>query len=223
MERAQLARMVDLTLLSPTATPGQIAMLCGEAVALDVAAICISPSQLPLPAAALPPQIAVCTVVGFPSGAHRSCIKAAEAAQAVQDGATEIDMVIDLGAATAGRWDLVTKDIEAVRQAVPSPTVLKVIIESGALRDDEAIIKACEAAEHAGADFVKTSTGFHPDGGATLHAVSVMARAVGGRLGVKAAGGIADTQSAQAMIQAGATRIGCSNGRAIIEGLEHSG
>lgn len=217
MERDELARMIDHTLLAPTATPGQVAMLCAEAADLRVGAVCVSPSRLPLPADALPPGIATGTVIGFPSGAHRSSAKAAEAAQAVADGATELDMVIDLGLAGAELWDGVEADIAAVRAAVPEPLILKVIIESAALANDAAIVAACEAAERAGADFVKTSTGFHPAGGASVEAVALMARTVGGRLGVKASGGIRDAEAARAMVAAGATRIGCSASRAILQ------
>ena len=217
MERADLAKMIDHTLLSPGATAGQVALLCGEAVELGVAAVCVSPARLPLVDGALPTSIAVCTVVGFPSGAHRRTIKAAEAAQAGADGATEIDMVIDLGAATAGMWSVVEAEIAAVRAAIPGLT-LKVIIESAAL-DTTSIRAAASAAENAGADFVKTSTGFHPNGGATLEAVSLMAAVVGGRLGVKASGGIRDVATALAMVDAGATRLGCSATRSILDGL----
>lgn len=220
MERAELARMIDHTLLAPTATPGQIAMFCAEATELGVGAVCVSPNRLPLPHEALPPSIAACTVIGFPSGAHRSAVKAVEAAEAVTEGATEIDMVMDLGLAAAGMWTAVAADIAAVRAAVPAPLVLKVIIESAALADDHAIVAACRAAESAGADFVKTSTGFHPAGGASLHAVRVMAATVEGRLGVKASGGIRDVATALAMVDAGATRLGCSASKAILAGLE---
>jgi deoxyribose-phosphate aldolase len=211
--------MIDHTLLAPTATPGQVAMFCGEATHLGVGAVCVSPNQLPLTEHALPPAIAVCTVIGFPSGAHRSSAKAAEAAQAVADGAVELDMVIDLGLATSGLWHAVEADIAAVRAAAPD-VLLKVIIESAALQGPPAIVAACEAAEAAGADFVKTSTGFHPEGGASLPAVELMARTVDGRLGVKASGGIRDLPTALAMVDAGATRLGCSSSKAILEALD---
>lgn len=220
MDRADLARMIDHTLLAPDATPGQIALLCTEATELDVKAICVSPNRLPLPADALPSTTATATVIGFPSGAHRSSIKAAEAARAVADGADEVDMVIDLGLAAAGMWAAVEADIAAVRAAVPAPTTLKVIIESAYLGRRELIVAACRAAESAGADFVKTSTGFHPAGGASVGAVELMAATVGGRLGVKASGGIRDAVTAVAMVEAGATRLGCSASRAILAGLE---
>lgn len=211
--------MIDHTLLDPAATPGQIALLCGEASVLGVGAVCVAPNRLPLPVGGLPEQTAVCTVIGFPTGAHRSEVKAAEAVQAVVDGATELDMVIDLGFASAGMWNRVEADIAAVRRAAPATVLLKVIIESAALADDRSIVAACRAAESAGADFVKTSTGFHPAGGATLGAVALMAETVDGRLGVKASGGIRDLTTALAMIDVGATRLGCSASRVILEQL----
>ena len=161
--------------------------------------------------------VAVCTVVGFPSGAHPSSVKAAEAAQAVADGAVEVDMVIDLGLAKAGRWDAVEADVKAVKQAC-GDALLKVILESAALTLDE-VREACLACERAGADYVKTSTGFHPSGGASLDAVRTLAEPVGGRLGVKASGGIRDTATALAMVEAGATRLGLSGTRAVLDGL----
>lgn len=219
MQRRDLARILDHTLLAPTATPGQVAMLCAEAAELGVGAVCVSPNRLPLTHHALPDDTAVCTVIGFPSGAHHPGAKAAEAAHAVADGATELDMVIDLGLAWSGMWTAIEAEVAAVRAAAPAPLLLKVIIESAAQVDDHAIVAACQAAEAGGADFVKTSTGFHPQGGASLHAVELMARTVDGRLGVKASGGIRDTATALAMVDAGATRIGCSASRAILEGL----
>lgn len=219
MQRADLARIIDHTLLAPSATPGQIAMFCGEATELGVGAICVSPNRLPLPHDALPVGTSVCTVIGFPSGAHRSDAKAIEAAQAVRDGATELDMVIDQGLAAAGMWSAVEADIAAVRAAMPAELLLKVIIEASGLPSSRAVVDACRAAEAAGADFVKTSTGFHPNGGATLPAVELMAATVDGRLGVKASGGIRDTATALAMVEAGATRLGCSASRAILDGL----
>lgn len=222
MERERLARMIDHTLLAPTATDHAVAALCAEATDLGVAAVCMSPVRLPLAPGSLGPGVALCTVVGFPSGAHRSEVKAAEAARAVVDGADEVDMVIDLGAAVVGAWDRVEADIAAVRAAVPGDRILKVIIESAALLDElstDGIVAACQAAERAGADFVKTSTGFHPAGGASIEAVSTMAEVVDGRLGVKASGGIRDATAALSMIDAGATRLGCSASRAILDGL----
>jgi deoxyribose-phosphate aldolase len=211
---AQLVGMVDHTLLSPTATPADVAALAAEAAALGTYSICVSPAMLPL---AFVPGVKVATVCGFPSGKHVASIKAAEAAQAVADGADEVDMVIDLGLVKAGSLDATKAEIAAVRAAVPAPKVLKVIIESAALTDEE-IVGACEAAEAAGADFVKTSTGFHPAGGASAHAVALMARTVGGRLGVKASGGIRDWDTAVAMVEAGATRLGLSGTAAVLAG-----
>ena len=212
---AELARYVDHTLLSPTATDADVAALAAEAVQLGTWSICVSPSMLPLTVALGPVKLA--TVCGFPSGKHTATTKAAEAAESVAQGADEVDMVIDLGLLKAGRPELTQAEIAAVRAAVPSPTVLKVIIESAALTDDE-IVAACRAAEAAGADFVKTSTGFHPAGGASVHAVELMAATVGGRLGVKASGGIRDWATAVAMIEAGATRLGLSGTAAVLAG-----
>jgi deoxyribose-phosphate aldolase len=212
--RSEVAGMVDHTLLKPEATAAQVAALCDEARALGVLAVCVSPSMLPLDGAGL----VVATVCGFPSGKHTSAVKAVEAAAAVGAGADEVDMVIDVGAAVAGEIDAVRADIAAVRAAVPTPVVLKVIIESAAL-DDDTIVAVCRAAEAAGADFVKTSTGFHPAGGASAHAVRLMAETVGGRLGVKASGGIRSTETALEMVAAGATRLGLSGSATVLAGL----
>ncbi len=212
-----ISKMIDHTLLKPEATDDDIAALCAEANRFGVAAICLSPSRLPVAAGLLDDGIGIATVCGFPSGAHQPEAKAAEAALSVSLGATEIDMVVDLGAVKAGNWDAVEADVKAVRDAVTPPHIVKVIIESGALTDDE-IVRCCEAAERAGADYVKTSTGFHPSGGATIAAVELMARTVGGRLGVKASGGIRSRETAEAMIAAGATRLGTSSTEAILSG-----
>ncbi|MBO3096601.1 deoxyribose-phosphate aldolase [Cellulomonas dongxiuzhuiae] len=220
-----LARLVDHTLLKPEATRADVEALVAEGVRLGVYSVCVSPSFLPLE---VPvgldgaPDLLVATVCGFPSGKHHSDVKAAEAARAVRDGADEVDMVIDVGAAKEGRFGDVEQDIAAVRAAAPAPTVLKVIIESAALTDDE-IVGVCQAAEAAGADFVKTSTGFHPAGGATVHAVALMARTVGGRLGVKASGGVRTAADALAMVEAGATRLGLSGTAAVLAGLTADG
>jgi deoxyribose-phosphate aldolase len=211
---AGLARLVDHTLLAPEATRAEVRALVEEARRLGVLAVCVSPSMLPLAA----PGLRVATVCGFPSGAHHSAVKAAEAARAVADGADEVDMVIDLGAARAGAWAAVVADVAAVRGAVPRPGLVKVIIESAALREEE-IVAACRAAEEAGADFVKTSTGFHPAGGASERDVALMAATVGGRLGVKAAGGIRTASAALAMVRAGATRLGLSRTADVLAGL----
>jgi deoxyribose-phosphate aldolase len=216
--RSAVARMIDHTLLKPEATAADVAALCSEAADLGVFSVCVSPSRLPLAVGLLPAGIAVATVCGFPSGAHHATVKAAEAATSVTHGADEVDMVINLGLAKAGDWDGVTAEIAAVRAAVPAPRLVKVIIESAVLTDDE-IVAACRVAEVAGADFVKTSTGFHPAGGASAHAVRLMAQTVGGRLGVKASGGVRTTEAVLAVIEAGATRIGTSSSRALLAGL----
>ena len=213
--RAELARMIDHTLLKPEATAEQVADLAREAGELGTFSICVSPSQLVVQ---LPEGVKLATVCGFPSGAHAATVKAAEAADSVAAGVDEVDMVINLGLAKAGDWDAVQAEIAAVRESCPSNVVLKVIIESAALTDDQ-IVAACKASEAAGADFVKTSTGFHPAGGASVEAVRLMAETVGGRLGVKASGGIRDTATALAMVEAGATRLGLSGSRAVLDGL----
>ncbi|MEV0682970.1 deoxyribose-phosphate aldolase [Nocardia sp. NPDC050378] len=214
LTRADVAAMIDHTLLAPEATPAQVDDLIAEARKLGVYAICVSPSMLPVRA----PGLVVATVAGFPSGKHHSLIKGAEARLAVDSGAAEVDMVIDVGAAVAGDFAAVLTDIITVREAVEDRAVLKVIIESAALTD-EAIVGACRAAEQAGADFVKTSTGFHPAGGASVHAVRLMADTVGGRLGVKASGGIRTAQDAASMIEAGATRLGLSKSAVVLDGF----
>jgi len=216
MDRASLSSMIDHTLLKPEATAAEVEALCIEATDLGVAAICVSPSHLPI-TIGLGPNIGIATVIGFPSGAHQPAVKAHEAEVALDAGATELDMVLNLGLAKAGEWRAVEDDIGAVRAAAPGG-LLKVILETAALTDDE-IVAACGAAQAAGADFVKTSTGFHPTGGATEAAVRLMARTVDGRLGVKASGGIRDAATALAMVKAGATRIGCSATRAILDGV----
>ncbi|KQB86657.1 deoxyribose-phosphate aldolase [Corynebacterium lowii] len=208
-----IARMIDHTLLKPEATASEVEALVAEAADLGCYSVCVSPSELPL---SLPEGLHLAVVCGFPSGAHHSSVKAAEASLAAAQGAEEIDMVINVAAAREGDMAAVESDICAVRQAAPG-VVLKVIIESAVLSDEQ-IVGACRAAEAAGADFVKTSTGFHPAGGASEHAVRLMAQTVGERLGVKASGGIRDAATARAMIAAGATRLGCSSSRAVVEG-----
>jgi len=218
---AELAKFIDHTLLATEATRDEVFAVCRDAVAWQVAAVCISPSWLPLPAEVTSDDVRVCTVVGFPSGAHTSVMKAAEAAEAVRNGAGEIDMVVNLGVVRAGDWKAVEADVRAVRTAidtVASGRVLKVICESAALSDDE-LRNTCRAAVAGGADYVKTSTGFHKAGGATERAVTIMRETVGGGIGVKASGGIRTTAAALAMIAAGATRIGASATREILAGM----
>lgn len=214
--RSALAQMVDHTLLKTDATKAQVAALVAEARQLGVFSVCVSPSMLPITEEL--GSVKVATVCGFPSGNHTPAAKAAEAAESARLGADEVDMVINIGLLKEGRADLVQEEIKAVRDAIPD-ALLKVIIESAALTDEE-IVAACTAAEAAGADYVKTSTGFHPSGGASAHAVQLMAETVGDRLGVKASGGIRDFESANAMVEAGATRLGLSGTAAVLDGAD---
>ncbi len=213
--RSEVAQMVDHTLLKPEAAAEDVARLVAEAQELGAYSVCVSPNQLPLSGTG---SLKVAVVCGFPSGAHEPEVKAAEAALSVAKRADEIDMVLNLALATTGQYEAVQAEIAAVRAAAPAPVVLKVIIESAALTDEQ-IVGVCRAAEDAGADYVKTSTGFHPAGGATTHAVELMARTVGGRLGVKASGGIGSTETALEMIAAGATRLGVSRTATVLGGL----
>jgi deoxyribose-phosphate aldolase len=219
--RADVAALVDHTLLKPEATEADVIALLSEAADLGVYAVCVSPTMIATAKSVASPGLHIASVVGFPSGKHVSAIKAQEAALAVAAGAVEIDMVIDVGTALSGRMDLVRADVAAVRRATDA-AVLKVIIESAALLSlgsEQTLIDACKAAEDAGADFVKTSTGFHPSGGASVRAVELMAATVGDRLGVKASGGIRTAADATAMLDAGATRLGLSGTRAVLDGL----
>lgn len=218
MNRTDVAQLIDHTLLKPEASAEAVEALVAQARELGCYSVCVSPNKLPLDRQALG-AVKVATVCGFPSGAHDSRVKALEAQLACEAGADEVDMVIDVSRAVAGDYDYVRQDIAAVRAACPAPVVLKVIIESAAL-SDEAIVECCKAAQAAGADFVKTSTGFHPAGGASVHAVELMAATVGGKLGVKASGGIRTAEDAQAMIAAGATRLGLSASAAILAELD---
>ena len=213
--RADVAKMIDHTLLKPEATSDQVKALIDEAAKLGTYSICISPSQLPVE---VPEGLHIATVVGFPSGAVKAEVKAAEATRAVADGAEEVDMVINIAFAKEHRFDDLEAEIKTVRDAIPGK-ILKVIIESAALTDEE-IIAVCKASESAGADFVKTSTGFHPAGGASAHAVKLMRETVGDRLGVKASGGIRDAAAAEEMIAAGASRLGLSSSAAVLDGLK---
>lgn len=218
--RDHVARLVDHTLLKPEAAEANIVSLVADAVELGAYAICVSPTFVAA-VKSLAPAANIASVVGFPSGKHISAVKAEEARLAAAAGATEIDMVIDVGAALAGELDLVSKDVAEVRAAVPD-VVLKVIIESAALLEFSGwplVVDVCRVAEDAGADFVKTSTGFHPSGGASPRSVELMAGAVDGRLGVKASGGIRTAADATAMLDAGATRLGLSGTRVVLDGF----
>lgn len=214
-QRSDVAAIIDHTLLKPEATGEQVAALIAQGAELGTFSVCVSPNQLPVE---VPEGLKVATVCGFPSGAHATSVKAAEAADSVAKGADEVDMVVNLKQVKEHDYDAVEADVQAVKEAV-GDTLLKVIIESAALTDDE-IVAVCEASERAGADFVKTSTGFHPAGGASVHAVELMRATVGDRLGVKASGGIRDAETALAMIEAGASRLGVSASVAILDGLE---
>lgn len=218
MDKKTIAAMIDHTLLKPEATPAQIEKLCAEAAEYHFASVCVNPVYIPLAARLLKGTgVKVCCVVGFPLGAIAPEQKAAEAASCAAMGAEELDMVIHVGAAKAGDWALVQRDIEGVVKAAAGHTV-KVIIETSLLTDEEKV-KACEAAKAAGAHFVKTSTGFST-GGATTHDIALMRKTVGPEMGVKASGGIRDYATAMAMIEAGANRIGASAGIAIVAAAE---
>lgn len=211
----QLAGMVDHTILKPETTTADIEAHCRQAVELGVFSVCVSPSFLPIPRPWLD-GVATATVCGFPSGKHQPAVKAAEAALSVAQGADEVDMVIDVGNAVAGDWAAVRADVSAVRAAIPG-ALLKVIIESAALTDQQ-IVEVCTICAEVGADYVKTSTGFHPAGGASEHAVELMRRTVGDGLGVKASGGIRSWDAAVAMVEAGATRLGLSGTAEVLAG-----
>jgi deoxyribose-phosphate aldolase len=211
--------MIDHTLLKPEATPDQIAQLCYEARKYGFASVCVNPTHVQLAAQLLRGStVAVCTVIGFPLGASAPEVKAYEAQVAIDQGATEIDMVINIGALKSKDYELVARDIRAVVRvghAKTPPVLVKVIIEAALLKEEEKIA-ACLVAKECGADFVKTSTGF-ASGGATVTDVALMRRVVGPGIGVKAAGGVHTHAEAQALVAAGATRIGASAGVKIIQ------
>ncbi|MGH7882321.1 MAG: deoxyribose-phosphate aldolase [Candidatus Dormibacteraceae bacterium] len=219
MDASQLAAMIDHTLLKPETTGQQISILCQEAVEFNFATICINPVWVKLAEAELrSSSVRVCAPVGFPLGASLSSIKAAEADQALSDGAEEIDMVMNIGALREGNLHVVEEDIVAVRQAV-GKGLLKVIIEAAALNSEQ-IISASRIAMISGADYVKTSTGFHPSGGATVEQVKLIREAIGTRARIKAAGGIRNLATALSLIEAGADRLGTSSGVSIIQEME---
>lgn len=206
-----LRAMIDHTLLAPEATAAQVDAHLREAIALDVRAVCIRPTLIPADAYGL----RVVTVCGFPSGAHDARVKALEAEFALLPGAHDIDMVVDLGAVKAHDWLGVRRDIDAVRAVVPREKVLKVIIESAALSEEE-IIRCSEIGAEAGVDYIKTSTGYHPAGGASVDDVALIARVVGPHVAVKASGGIRTRAQAIALVDAGASRLGVSSTRALL-------
>ena len=207
---------IDNTLLKPDATPEQIEKICAESREYGFASVCVNPAYVPLAAKCLSGSgVKVCTVIGFPLGMNQSEVKAFEASLAEKQGAEELDMVINVGRLKAGDDEYVKKDIEAV-VAAANGKLVKVIIETSLLTDEEKV-RACRIAKAAGADFVKTSTGFS-GGGANVHDIALMRETVGPEMGVKASGGVRDFESAKALIEAGATRIGASSGKKIVEG-----
>jgi len=217
----QVAQMVDHTLLAPGATQEQVAKLCEEAKNYCFASVCVNPSYVSLASQVLAGSgVKVCTVIGFPLGSTTPTVKAIEARDAIANGASEIDMVINVGALKSGNDELVRDDIRAVREATRGK-VLKVILETALLNDDEKK-RACAISKEEAADFVKTSTGFGP-GGATVEDIRLMRESVGPRMGVKASGGIRDTAKAKAMIEAGATRLGTSASVAIVTDKKPAG
>jgi deoxyribose-phosphate aldolase len=213
-----LARYIDHTLLRPDATAAQIDKLCDEALKYRFASVCVNGSWVKRCAEILSGSgVAVCSVIGFPLGAMASEVKVYEARRAIEDGACEIDMVINVGALKSGDDEFVRRDIASVAEVCHRLGArLKVILETALLTEGEKV-RGCELARHAGADFVKTSTGFSK-GGATPADVALMRRVVGATMGVKAAGGVSDEPTAQAMIAAGATRLGASASVAIVQG-----
>ena len=216
----RLAGLIDHTLLKPEASHEEIAQLCSEARKYGFASVCVNPSNVKLCGQLLKGSlVAICTVVGFPLGATPTDVKVFEAQQAIREGATEIDMVINVGAVKSREYELVRQDIASVAKACHAANaILKVILEAALLTDEEKVI-ACQLAKVANADFVKTSTGFGP-GGATPEDVALMRRVVGPDIGVKAAGGIRTTEDARRMIAAGASRIGASASVKIVGGMD---
>jgi deoxyribose-phosphate aldolase len=212
-----LAGMIDHTLLKPDATPDKIAQLCFEARKYHFASVCVNPTHVKLCADLLRgSDVKVCTVIGFPLGATSTEVKSFETQNALDNGATEIDMVLNIGALKAGENELVARDIRGVVETSHKAGALtKVIIETALLTDEEKVV-ACLLAKEAGADYVKTSTGFS-GGGATVHDIELMRRTVGPNIGVKASGGIHNREEAEALVAAGATRIGASAGVKILQ------
>jgi deoxyribose-phosphate aldolase len=214
-----LKEYIDHTVLKPEATDVDVQQACMDAKKHQFKAVCINPTWVSYTADQLKDSdVNVCTVIGFPLGANTTSVKVAETKQAIEDGATEVDMVINIGALKSEDFAYVHDDIEAVVNAAKGKAIVKVIIETSLLEKNEKI-RACEIAKRAGADFVKTSTGFST-GGATVEDIKLMRTTVGPEMGVKASGGVRTNAQAEEMIQAGATRIGTSNGIALLEGKE---
>ncbi len=222
MSQAELAGYIDHTLLKPEAVESQFEQLCDEAVKYKFKSVCVNSSWVPYVAKKLRGTgIIICSVIGFPLGGMDTRSKAFEARSAIASGATELDMVINVGALKSGNLKLVEEDIRAIKRACRSTTVLKVILETGLLTEAEKIL-ACEISKKADADFVKTSTGF-AGSGATVQDIALMRRIVGPRMGVKASGGIKTFDQAMALINAGASRLGCGASVAVITGAEAQG
>jgi deoxyribose-phosphate aldolase len=215
--KENVAKMIDHTLLKPEATKEQIVVLSEEAKEYNFASVCVNPSWVTTAYEILKEtDVKVCTVIGFPLGASTSEVKAFETKNAIENGATEIDMVINIGALKDKNDSLVERDIKAVVEAAKGKAIVKVIIETCLLTEEEKV-RACELSVRAGADFVKTSTGFST-GGATVEDISLMRKTVGPNIGVKASGGVRSREDAHTMIEAGATRIGASAGIKIVKG-----
>ena len=209
-----IAKYIDHTILKPIAQRKDIEKLCNEAKEYSFASVCVNPCWVAYASELLKgSSVKVCTVIGFPLGANDSAVKAFEAKHAIEQGASEVDMVINIGALKAGEYDLVKKDIQAVREA-SAGKILKVIIETSYLTDEEKQ-RVCKICAEVGADFVKTSTGFS-DGGATTQDVALMAASAGSKVKVKASGGIRTREDALKMIEAGASRLGTSSGIKIV-------
>lgn len=219
MKRDELAKFIDHTILKPEASESQVRRICEEALKYNFASVCVNPCHVPLVSSLLKgSSVKVCTVIGFPLGANSSKVKAFETSEAIKDGAEEVDMVINIGKLKDGDYEYVKEDIKAVVEAAKGKALTKVIIETCLLTDEEKAA-ACKLAKEAGADFVKTSTGFS-SGGATEGDISLMRETVGEHMGVKASGGVRSYEDAVKMIEAGATRIGASASIAICEGGE---
>lgn len=217
----ELAGYIDHTLLKPGATQDQFEQVCNEALHYKFKSVCVNSSWVPFVAKKLRgSSVKVCSVIGFPLGEMDTRSKAFEGRNAIANGAHELDMVINIGALKSGNLKMVEEDIRAIRRVCRSNTILKVIIETSLLTEEEKVL-ACEISKKAGADFVKTSTGF-TGSGATVEDVALMRRVVGPKMGVKASGGIRDFKTAVAMIQAGATRIGAGGSVAIMKGIPGS-
>ncbi|WP_331487992.1 deoxyribose-phosphate aldolase [Caminicella sporogenes] len=215
----ELQKYIDHTLLKPQATEEQIIKVCSEAKKYGFASVCVNPYYTSLVRKELEgTNVKTCVVIGFPLGANTKEVKAFETKQAIENGAQEVDMVINIGALKDKKYDVVRDDIKAVVDAAKGKALVKVIIETCLLTDEEKI-KACEIAKEAGADFVKTSTGFST-GGATVEDVKLMRKTVGPDMGVKASGGVRSKEDAEAVINAGANRIGASASVAIVEGIK---